>query len=234
MRLSLPRATAIAAALTVGFLSSISSAALIGINPTNFPIDIVSGQIPVSYSYNSTTGIGTFTTGAGGVTQQIRTSVGGPTVNLANPGVFSLTASFKVDAPANTFNTTVSSLTGSINLTGGVNAGDPAATVLMASNNLLQFGFSNGGSPTKHFEFVFAPGTGVYGGLGPINVVLHVPLSGNPALASYNTGYLTASFGQTAPVLSTADTVVPLPPAALAGLSSLAGLALYRLRRRSV
>lgn len=216
---------ALAAALCVGTSSVDTQAASIGINPTTYPIDIVSGFIPLSYTYNPATQTGTFSTGAGGVTQSIRTSVGGATTNLTTMGQFSLNASFLVSD--NTLNASLTNLSGSVLLTGGVNPGDPVHT-LMASNSLQQVGFSNGGGMSKTFEFIFAPGTGDFGSLGPINIVLHTTMSG-ATLSNYNAGYMTASWG---PIFSTADAVVPLPPAVFMAASSLGGLALLRLRRR--
>ncbi|HVX87269.1 MAG TPA: hypothetical protein VH253_20965 [Phycisphaerae bacterium] len=223
------------AAAVVG-LSGAAQAAPLTIS--GYP-DLASNELNVSYTYNSTTQIGTFViTGTvdPGNPWELWNSAGS---RMASPivgdheytsGTFSLTANIQVTGA-----TTFSNLSGSLT----VNA--PGSTPLFTSSTLSAFGFSTGstGNGVDQWQFEFTNGGGTYGALGQIGVDVTGDMTKYAVSGGANSGQaydtvsvdLTESFSSV-PLGGEADTfvVVPLPRAAMMGL---AVPLLLVLRRRS-
>ncbi|MGN6368617.1 MAG: hypothetical protein ACTHN5_10180 [Phycisphaerae bacterium] len=103
-----------------------------------------------------------------------------------------------------------------LNITGG----SSSANVLYHSDLALQSGSDDFGD----FQFVFGPGSGTYGSLGPIGVSISLA---DWALPNAD---FTANMTSTMIQVDT-FTVAPLPPAVLMGFGLLAALPLVRRRR---
>jgi hypothetical protein len=197
-------ARVVPALAVVGLGALASSANAATLNLIKTNPDVFSDMVVINYTASS----GKFT--AMGVAESI------------TPGGSISAGSFSLTAFLSSTGTPVSNAATLLTITGN------SGTTFYSSTHLSAFGFSTlSDASTQLFEFVFSPGT-IPGGLpGSIGVKLNGQVT-----AGYSTNLFTKDFASVA--FGNADTFpVPLPSAALMGLSTMAFVPIVLRRKKA-